>query len=206
MTQQTVPQQQSANDVLMGGGPSVPGFKFADPGDSITGRITAPPSTYQVREYDPNNPGGGALKFYPSGDPIMGLYVDLDTGSKDPMIEGDDGIRRIYIDGRYVKEAVREAVIAAGAQGLQPGGVLQLTFTHREDPMDKRSRKFWQAAYTPAGNAALMGQQTTPQQAAPAQQAPPQQGNNVVQGQFGGQQPPQAPQAQQGYQLSLIHI
>jgi hypothetical protein len=43
-----------------------------------------------------------------------------------------------------------------------------VTFTHREDPMDKRSRKYWDVTYTPAGNAALMGDNP-----APAAQATP---------------------------------
>ncbi|GAB2457752.1 hypothetical protein [Xylanimonas ulmi] len=145
----------NANDVLMGGG-GVPSAKFANPGDSISGRITAPPQAYQVRDYDKNNPGAGELKFYPSGDPIMAIYVDVQTDLRDPSIEDDDGTRRVYIEGRYIKEDVRNAVRAAGAPGLEVGGVLTLAFTHREDPADKRSRKFWQARYVPAGNAALM--------------------------------------------------
>lgn len=159
-------QTPSANDVLMGGG-GAPTAKFANPGDSIKGRVTAPPQAYQEREYDKNNPGGGAPKTYPSGDPIMAVYVDLATDLRDPSIEDDDGTRRLYIEGRYLKGTIRDAIRAAGAPGLEVGGVLDLTFTHREDPEDKRSRKFWQATYTPAGNNALMAEQA-PQAAAPA--------------------------------------
>ncbi|MBN8883350.1 MAG: hypothetical protein J0H73_13680 [Salana multivorans] len=163
----------SGNDVLMGSGESVPSFKFNNPGDSVQGRITAPPTPYQVREYDRNNPGAGPLKFYPSGDPIMALYVDIATDLRDPNLKDDDGVRRVYLEGRYVKADVAAAVRQAGAQGLEVGGVLTLAFTHREDPADKGSRKFWQAQYVPAGNAALMGADTAPQVAvpAPAQQA-----------------------------------
>ncbi|MDF2848997.1 MAG: hypothetical protein K0R97_2979 [Oerskovia sp.] len=153
----------NANDVIMGGG-GVPSAKFATPGDSIKGRIIAPPQAYQVRDYDRNNPGAGELKFYPSGDPIMAIYVDLATDLRDPSIEDDDGIRRVYDEGRSRKEDVRTAVRNAGAAGLEVGATLELAFTHREDPEDKRSRKFWQARYIPAGNAALM----TPEAPAPA--------------------------------------
>lgn len=166
----------SGNDVLMGSGESVPSMKFDEPGDTITGRITAPPVPYQVREFDKNNPGAGPLKFYPSGDPIMAVYVDIATDLRDPNLKDDDGVRRVYLEGRYVKADVAAAVRTAGAQGLEVGGVLTLAFTHREDPADKRSRKFWQAQYVPAGNAALMGADTAPQAAAPApaqQQTPP---------------------------------
>jgi len=161
MTQQTY----NANDVLMGGG-GAPTAKFPEPGDTLDGTIVAPPQVYQERDYDPNNPGGGKPKTYPSGDPIMAVYVDVQTAQRDPSILEDDGVRRFYIEGRYLKGDVRDAIRKTGATGLEVGGRLRVTFTQREDPMDKRSRKYWQVEYTPAGNAALMGGDPAP--AAPA--------------------------------------
>lgn len=163
----------SANDVLMGGG-GVPSAKFPNPGDSIKGRILTPPSVYQERDYDPNNPGGGTPKTYPSGDPIMSIYVDLATDLRDPSIEDDDGTRRLFVEGRYLKECVRNAVRTAGAPGLEVGGVIAVSFTHREDPADKRSRKYWQAEYVPAGNATLMAGASAPAPAAAAPAPTPQ--------------------------------
>lgn len=165
--------QINANDVLMGGGTGAPAWKFDDPGTRRIGTVAAPPQARQEREYDRNNPGGGELKFFPSGDPIMGVVVELQTTERDASNSEDDGRRTFYIEGRYIKEAVRGAVRAAGANGLEVGGVLDVTFTHREDPMDKRSRKFWEVSYTPAGNGALMGDQ--PAQAAPQAPVPVQQ-------------------------------
>lgn len=167
-----------ANDVLMGGG-GAPAWKFEEPGTTHTGTISAPPQAKQEREYDRDNPGGGDLKFFPSGDPIMGVVVEVQTEERADF--EDDGKRTFYIEGRYLKEAVRNAVRAAGARGLEVGGQVTVTFTHREDPMDKRSRKYWNVVYTPAGNAALMGSpapQATPAptpvaQPAPAPQAAP---------------------------------
>lgn len=158
--------QTNANDVLMGGG-GAPSAKFDEPGTEWAGPIVSPPETHQVRKYDPNNPGGGELRFFPSGDPIMGITVDIQTTVRDSTIDEDDGVRRIYIDGRYLKDAVRDAVRKAGASGLEVGGQLRVKFTHREDPTDKRSRKFWDVTYTAPGNAALMAD------AAPAPVAPP---------------------------------
>lgn len=166
-------QTPNANDILMGGG-GAPTAKFANPGDTITGRVIAPPQAYQERDYDPKNPGGGTPKTYPSGDPIMAVYVDLATDLRDPSITDDDGTRRFYIEGRYLKADVRDAIRAAGAPGLEVGGVLTVSFTHREDPADKRSRKFWQVTYVPAGNTALMGEQPTPATAAAPVAAVPQ--------------------------------
>lgn len=169
----------NANDVLMGSA-GAPTAKFDEPGATWEGQIVAPPQAHQVRKYDKDNPGGGELQFFPSGDPIMGVAVDIQTTVRDATIEDDDGVRRVYLDGRYNKEAVRNAVRAAGAQGLEVGGHLKITFTHREDPTDKRSRKFWTVVYTPAGNSALM-EEPAPQTpvaaptppAAPAVQAAP---------------------------------
>lgn len=164
----TTQPTNDANSVLMGGG-GAPSWKFTEPGTTRSGTIKAPPQAHQEKDYDPNNPGGGKPKFYPSGDPIMGITVEVATDERDPSIEDDDGARTFWIEGRYLKEAVRNAVRTAGAPGLQVGGRIQVTFTHREDPMDKRSRKYWDVQYTPAGNAALMsgdqgvgGQPTAP--------------------------------------------
>ncbi|WP_159622703.1 hypothetical protein [Ruania rhizosphaerae] len=166
-----------ANSVLMGGGAGNPAWKFDEPnpGQPRTGTITEPPQTRQERDYDKNNPGGGDLKFFPSGDPIMGVIVTVQTDERDPVnITDDDGKRTFYIEGRYLKEAVRNAVKATGARGLEVGAQIHVEFTHREDPMDKRSRKFWKITYTPAASTALMSDQ--PQQGVggqPAAPAPP---------------------------------
>lgn len=156
MSQQTY----DANDVLMGGGAENPAWKFADPnpGQPKVGTITNPPTARQERDYDPQNPGGGNPKVFPSGDPIMGVIVTVQTAERDPSIEGDAGKRTFYIEGRYLKEAVRHAVQTAGRRGLEVGGQLEVEFTHREDPMDKRSRKYWQIRYTPAADTALIGE------------------------------------------------
>lgn len=168
-----------ANAVLMGGN-NAPAWKFDEPGTARAGIIASPPQARQEREYDRDNPGGGEPKWFPSGDPIMGIVVEVDTNERDPSNTEDTGRRTFYVEGRYIKDAVRGAVRAAGAHGLEVGGHLAVTFTHREDPMDKRSRKFWDVKYTPAGNTALMGDQAqapaapVAQQPAPAYQAPAQ--------------------------------
>lgn len=154
MTQQT----HDANAILMGGS-AAPAWKFDEPGTTRTGTIASPPTARQEREYDRDNPGGGAPKFFPSGDPIMGIIIEVKTDDRDPANPEDDGRRTFYVEGRYIKEAVRNAVKAAGASRLEVGGKLSVTFTHREDPADKRSRKFWNVTYTPAAQAQLMGEQ-----------------------------------------------
>lgn len=157
----TEPSTRSVDEILMGGG-GPPAAKFDTPGATVGGRIVTRPQAYQEREYDPNRPGGGDPKFFPSGDPIMGINVDVQTSFRqDP---DDDGVRRLYIQGKRLKNAVRDAVKAADAKGLEVGGELTVTFTHREDPEDKRSAKYYDVTYVPAATVAFMKDDPTPEQ------------------------------------------
>lgn len=184
----------TANDVLMGGG-GAPTAKFKAHGDTYAGRIIAISEPYQEREYDPTNPGGGAPKFYPkSGDPIMTFNVDVATTLRDPSIEEDDGTRRIYMDGKRIKDAVRNAVRAVGAPGLAVGGTLSIAYVGDATPGDQRSGKNYQVTYTAPANNVLMG--ATPQQQAPAPAQPASQAQQVQQQQPVMQAAP-APAAQQ---------
>lgn len=183
--------QQDPNDFLMGGGDGIPGAKFPDPGAFLEGPIVGGPRAYQEREYNSQTKQFGAGKVFPSGDPIMGVNIDIQTPYIDPTIEGDTGIRRLYIEGKLLKQAIREAVLAAGGKGLEVGGFLRLDFTHREDPMDKRSARHWKAVYRTAANQLLVGGQAAPvagpvgqaqpAYAAAAQQAPAAQAQPVQQ-------------------------
>lgn len=161
--------QPSANDVLMGSGGAATA-KFDRPGTTVGGRIVGDPRVYQEREYDPRNPGNGALKFYPkSGDPIMSVSVDVQTGARDDA--EDNGIRRIYVEGKRLKDAVRDAVRQAGAKGLEPGGELHVTYTGLGEAVNgMNAPKLYTARYVPASSAALSTDQEP--QAAPLQQAP----------------------------------
>lgn len=162
-------QTHDANALLMGGG-GAPTWKFDAEGTRKVGTVTSPPEARQEREYDPNSPGGGAPKTFPSGDPIMGILVEVQTEERDPSRDGDDGRRTFYIEGRRLKDAVKAGIRNAGGSGLEVGGVLDVTLTRYDVPGDRRSGRNWQIAYTPAANAQLMGEQAAP---APAPQAAP---------------------------------
>lgn len=164
---------QDANAVLMGGG-GAPTWKFDGEGVSKSGTIAAPPQVKQEREYDPNNPGGGTPKFFPSGDPIMGIVVEVQTDERDASRLDDDGRRTFYVEGKRLKDAVRDAVRTAGSNGLEVGGRLDVTLTRYDVPGDRRSGRNWAIVYTPAGNVALMGEQPhVAPQAAPAPASAP---------------------------------
>jgi hypothetical protein len=173
MTETMHQAQQDPNDFLMGGGDGIPSAKFPEPGAFIEGPIVGGPKAYQEREFNSQTQrSDGPGRTFPSGDPIMGVSIDVQTPYIDPLIEGDTGVRRVYIQGKLMKQAVREAVLAGGGKGLEAGGRIRVEFTHRDDPMDKRSAKNYTCQYTTAANAQVMGNQPAPVgpqgQAAPA--------------------------------------
>ena len=110
----------SAESFLMGGGAA--SARFDQPGDTITGTISEAPEVRQQTDIATGEP-----VFWPSGDPKMQLVVTLQTTLRD---EGDDdGKRRIYVKGKSLTEAIREAVKKTGARGLEVGGTLTVTYT-----------------------------------------------------------------------------
>jgi hypothetical protein len=149
----TVPTQQhttpSAEDFLLGG--SVPSAKFPTPGTTVSGRITERPTVEQQRDYTT-----GELKWWEDGKPQQQLVVTVATDLRDPEVQDDDGTRRFYVKGQ-MKNAVAQAVRAAGARGLEVGGVLTVTYSgdgERKNPRFNAPKNFT-AQYVPAAAAEL---------------------------------------------------
>jgi hypothetical protein len=145
-------QQPSANDLLNQSGKGVGlkmGKNHAAQGQMLGGKIVSDPQTYHVREFDANNPGNGPLKYFPSGDPIYGLTVDVQTDQRDPSIEDDDGVRRMFIEKKRQLNAVRDAVRQAGASGLAIGGTLYMAWIGEEAGKGASPAMLWAAQYTP---------------------------------------------------------
>lgn len=180
----TTPQQYqapSAEDFLMGGG-GAPSAKFPQPGTTVAGRITEQPRLEQQRDFTT-----GEAKFWKDGNPQMQLIVTVQTDQRDPQIDEDDGRRRLYVKGA-LKNAVADAVRAAGARGLEVGGHLTVTYTHDGQATQRGMNppKQYTAQYTaaavaeltapdpgvPAGVNPRTGEITTPAPAAPAVAAP----------------------------------
>jgi hypothetical protein len=110
-----------AQDFLMSGG-GAKAAKFPTPGTVVTGPIVREPEVAQQTEF-----GTGKPLFWDDGKPRNQLVVQIQTGQRDD--DEDDGVRAIYIKGKSLTGAVREAVKAAGAPGLEVGGVLAITYT-----------------------------------------------------------------------------
>jgi hypothetical protein len=166
-----------ANDVLFGS--NSPSAKFDQPGTTVGGIITSTPRSKQEQEWNQaTQRSDGPPKFFPSGDPIMAVLIDVQTQLRDPSIQNDDGIRTIYIQGKRLKDAVRDAVRQAGAQRLEVGAEIYVTFTGLGPAPSAGANqpKEWAVRYVPGAQAAVgLGQQQPAAQQAPAQQAPVQQ-------------------------------
>lgn len=71
--------------------------------------------------------------FYDNGQPKMQIVVTGLTSERDPERGNDDGMRKLYIKGQ-ARAAVREAVLEAGAEGLELGGALALVWFDDKAP------------------------------------------------------------------------
>lgn len=198
--QATTPPQQhtpapSASDILGGGeGGGKPTFKLGKKhqpaGEFRGGRILNEPGVYHVQK--PGKPGEARVPLYyqkgpRAGEPVWGVYVDVPTAERDPMIDGDDGVRRIYIEGMWLdayaskKRAVIEAVSVAAKEtgrqlkGIERGGEIYLAWTHEVETGAATPAQNWVAKYVPppsASSAVLAPPVEAQQYAAPAQAAP----------------------------------
>jgi hypothetical protein len=111
----------SAQDFLMSGS-GAKAAKFPTPGTTVSGPIVREPEVVQQTEF-----GTGKPLFWDDGKPRNQLVVQIGTDARDDA--DDDGVRSIYIKGKSLTNAVREAVKAAGAPGLEVGGILSITYT-----------------------------------------------------------------------------
>lgn len=143
----------SANDLLMGSG--VKSAAFPTIGTEVTGTVATEPKVQQQTDFKT-----GAPKTFANGDPMQQIVVHLQTDQRDPAVDGDDGIRAIYIKSNMLK-AVREAVVQAGAKGLEIGGTLTVTYSGDGPKSGQGTPKLYTAKYQrPTGQAAnglLMG-------------------------------------------------
>jgi hypothetical protein len=108
-----------------------PSAAFKSIGDGVAGRVVAT-EDYQEKVF-----GSTDLKFFPSGDPVMGVRITLE------MTPGDEATRvTIWAQGKRMLQAIAKAVKGAGAPDIELGSDLALTFTG----YDGRA-KVYQAAY-----------------------------------------------------------
>lgn len=117
------------NNFLFGGGGT--SAKFEKIGDKVKGTITNVSLEQQTSLED------GKPLFWDNGQPRMILVVTLQTDLRDD--DDDEGVRRLYAkggkfevsegDGKSLKDAIADAVKAAGSKSLDEGGQLAVAHT-----------------------------------------------------------------------------
>lgn len=156
----------SANDFLMGSGAA--SAKFETIGTVITGTIVKEPVVQQQTDITTGEP-----KYWSDGKPREQLQVILATQQRDPSDPSDDGHRALYVRGELTK-AVRAAIKASGAKGIEVGGTVTATYIGNGQPPKPgfSGAKLFDVTYVPplpqAANAFLgAAQQPAPQVPAP---------------------------------------
>lgn len=142
------------------------GVKFTNVGDTITGTVSSAPIERQQTKFGTQEPD-----FWPNGDPKMQILVNLQTTLREDG--NDDGERTLYVASKNMKKAIADAMRAAGASDVAPGGTLTVTFVGN-DPNSKNPAnpaKLYTAQYTPGASA--FAQPATPAPAGPAAVSPP---------------------------------
>jgi hypothetical protein len=151
---------------------------FQQAGATVAGTITEISDQKQATKWNPDPKAKRELDFWPSGDPVMEVWVTVQTQERDPQDPEDTGLRTIVVTVNQKPggqlAAIMDACEAVGAETPLPGGFLALTFTHF-DPESKNPqnpRKLYAAKYqAPApGGGAFQQAQPPVQQQAPAPQ------------------------------------
>ena len=153
----------TANAILMGSGSR--SARFDSIGVSITGVIEDVTAKQQT-DFTTGEP-----KTWPNGDPMMQVIVRLATDARED--DDDDGVRSVFVKGKSLTAAVRDAVRRSGAKGLEVGGTLTVTYTgdgvaERKgiNPPKLYSADYAQPDRAAAANAALGLAQEQPAQVA----------------------------------------
>lgn len=103
----------------------VPSSKFEDKGDSHTGVLID-------ADVQPQTDPQGAVKMRKDGvTPVMQLVLTWKTEERDPKNPADKGERKLYCSWRLESE-IKRAVRASGAEGMEEGGKLTVTFVREE--------------------------------------------------------------------------
>lgn len=151
-----------ANDLLMGGGVKPAAFPEKQYGTTVSGPIIRQPEVRQQTDFDDGTP-----KTFPNGDPMLQIVVHVQTELRDASDANDDGVRAFYLKAQMM-QAVRDAVKAAGAKGLEVGGHLSIQYV-RDEPNSRgrgKEKKIYTATYrapqAQAANDMLMGAQAPP--------------------------------------------
>lgn len=108
-----------ATDFLIGAAGAV--AKFPEVGDKVVGKVLR----YEKRQS--KDMATGELKTWEDGTPVYEVVITLQTEDRDPEIEDDDGLRRLFVRGGMLN-AVRDALRAARWRQSLVGGTLGVKY------------------------------------------------------------------------------
>lgn len=117
------------------GSKGYPAVKFTDIGDAFKGTITRTPEIVTRPNLDKPPV------------PEDNLVITLD-----PVGNGDESdLRSLWVRRSKLSASIREAYTAAGAKGLEPGGVLAVQFESVDPPKQPghNGAKVYRVKYTP---------------------------------------------------------
>jgi hypothetical protein len=133
----------NGNDALMAAS-GTPWAKWPTKGDVVTGTVVEGPTLRQSRDYDTGLPA-----TFPSGDPKMEIVVIIQTAERSADYEDDDGRRQVVMKrNKNLHSAVRAAVKASGAKGLEEGGALAITLTDVQQKKNDKGMKYTENQYS----------------------------------------------------------
>lgn len=158
---------ENYDDML--GGRVTPSASFKGQFPIYWGGVVEDVTRNPAYDYDPSKPNNrGAQKFWPDGNPVMNVWVTLQTDVRDPNVERDDGRRVLVLDSKNKLEAVQRAVGESGSSFLK-GGRLDIEW-YGNDPNGKNPDnppKLYRARYQPPSLDGLLSNGQPQAQAAP---------------------------------------
>lgn len=169
---QDIPASDPIADLMRGGSPS---FKFQNIGDVAEG-VVLDVEKRQATVYGSNQP-----KTRDDGTPEWAFIISLQTNIRDPQIEDDDGVRRVFCDNAGRRKALVTGLTQARIRTLAPligrHFIMKYTGTTpsgKGNPM--KNYEVWIGPPQQGGHAAPAAAQPPPgypQHAAPPQGPPP---------------------------------
>jgi hypothetical protein len=163
---------------------SAPAWPAANPGDEIDGIIVERVVAQQTEYVDGKTQGDplwwvnrkpkamplreAQAQGLTEDDAVTQLVITLQTSARDPEIDEDDGQRRVYVKGRRLENAIRDAQKRAGVKRMADGGRLRIRFTDwdPESQNPKNPAKLYVAKYDPPATKAddyFSGQDAPPE-------------------------------------------
>jgi hypothetical protein len=105
----------------------VPSASFLEIGTVVEGTIL------KMEKLQQRDMESGALKTWDDGNPMWQFVFTLQTELRDPELEFDDGIRKVYAKAQMEK-AIRDAIRKSGHKGDIEGGTLAVKYIRQDPP------------------------------------------------------------------------